>query len=198
MSVRESDRKISSSDFVNVAAKIYMLTEQVYAKLHRNYKDFIGYGIRQDANKIIDCVAIINSVGSNSRTARSLYRKYLVIQECIGYVKSLDMHITFLYNLALQENGVEGLNNVLPAQQTMKDLGESLEREAQLLSGLLKNVNNKITNGLSHGFGKEREENDADYHYLPLIKSFLRWRDLQYADENGLLYDEETGHFIDN
>lgn len=196
MSVNSAYRKISKSEYINVGMQIYALTERVYRQTRSNYRDYIGDGLVKCANNFMDTINIIASINPNSKSPRNLYHSYFEIQRCIGLIKAIDNRVSSFYYIVLLENGAEGINKVLPNQNDIKELGEALERETKLLNGMLRTINDSLKAGLKNGFGEEKKENNAEYKYTPLIKNFLKWRDLDYGNSGDLFYEDINAEIL--
>ena len=151
MSVLKSKRTESKAEYVNVANAIYIETINFLTRISARYSRLIAEPVAKLAGEVIDHAEKANSIYPSDDQRRQLRKAHLL--EARASLMALDVRLTHVY-LILNQNP-EGAfttskGNPVKSQDAMEkldkmaqNLGELIDKENDLLQGMIGTVNRK-------------------------------------------------------
>lgn len=151
MSVLKAHRSESKAEFVNTANDIYVQTIGFLSRLSSRYSRLVASDVSMLAAKVLDNCEKANSIYPSDDTRRELRKQHLL--EARAALMALDVHLSHCYNIMmLNPSGcfTTGSGNSVSSSDAKKkldnmaqELGELIDKENGLLTGVLKNDKNK-------------------------------------------------------
>ena len=151
MSVLKAHRSESKAEFVNTANEIYVQTIGFLSRLSSRYSRLVADDVARLASEVLDNCEKANSIFPSDSTRRELREKHLL--EARASLMALDVHLSHCYGIMMTNPSgcfTTGSGNSVPSSDAKKkldkmaqDLGELIDKENGLLTGVLKNDKDK-------------------------------------------------------
>lgn len=147
MSVLKSRRTESKAEYIYTANKIYAETIRFLSRLSARYSRLMSDSVAKLASEVVDNCEKANSIYPSSDMRKQLREKHLL--EARASLMALDLHLFHIYDILI--TNPEGCfttasgNLLKPSDAAAKldkmsqRLGELIDAENALLTGLLKN-----------------------------------------------------------
>lgn len=146
MSVLKTKRKESKAEFVNVANQIFVETVNFVSRLSARYSRILTKGAIQIASNLMTNVMAANTMQPTDEVRYNERKAYLL--RARGAVAALDYHLAQVYEVLMMnpegafstsKGSVVPLNKAVERLDNMsQSLGEKIDEEDRLLSGVLK------------------------------------------------------------
>ena len=151
MSVLKSKRSESKAEFINTANEIYTRTIAFLTRLSARYSRLLAADVARLASEVLDHAEKANSIFPSDDERRRLREAHLL--EARASLMALDVHLAHCYSIMqLNPAGCFETNSGKPvksgdAQKRLDNmsqaLGDLIDKENALLTGVLKNEKKK-------------------------------------------------------
>lgn len=151
MSVLKSKRTESKAEFVNTANEIYTRTIAFLTRLSARYSRLLASDVARLASEVVDNAEKANSIYPSDDERRRLREAHLI--EARASLMALDVHLAHCYSIMILNP--EGCFETSSGKQVKasdaskrldnmsQTLGELIDKENALLTGVLKNDKKK-------------------------------------------------------
>lgn len=151
MSVLKSKRSESKAEFINTANEIYTRTIAFLTRLPARYSRLLAADVSRLASEVLDHSEKANSIYPSDEERRRLREAHLL--EARASLMALDVHLSHCYAIMNQNpegcfetasgKTVEKSNAKKRLDNMAQTLGELIDKENALLTGVLKNEKKK-------------------------------------------------------
>lgn len=151
MSVLKSKRTESKAEYVNVANAIYIETINFLTRISARYSRLIAEPVAKLAGEVIDHAEKANSIYPSDDQRRQLRKAHLL--EARASLMALDVRLTHCYLIMIQNpqgcfttpsgKSVDAKKATERLDKMAQKLGELIDRENDLLQGMIGTVNRK-------------------------------------------------------
>lgn len=151
MSVLKSKRTESKSEYVNVANAIYIETINFLTRISARYSRLIAEPVAKLAGEVIDHAEKANSIYPSDDQRRQLRKAHLL--EARASLMALDVRLTHCYLIMIQNpqgcfttpsgKSVDAKKATERLDKMAQKLGELIDKENDLLQGMIGTVNRK-------------------------------------------------------
>ena len=150
MSVLKNKRNESKAEYVNIANQIFIETLQFMSRLSSRYSRLLAQNVINLAHDVLDNAEQANSIFPSDDTRIQLREVHLL--EARASLMALDIKLSHCYNLMLNNpqgcftiNGktLSAKDSMLKLENMAQSLGEKIDKENILLTGILKNNKRK-------------------------------------------------------
>lgn len=151
MSVLKSKRTESKAEYVNVANAIYIETINFLTRISARYSRLIAEPVAKLAGEVIDHAEKANSIYPSDDQRRQLRKAHLL--EARASLMALDVRLTHCYLIMIQNpqgcfttpsgKSVDSKKATERLDKMAQKLGELIDRENDLLQGMIGTVNRK-------------------------------------------------------
>ena len=151
MSVLKSKRTESKAEYVNVANAIYIETINFLTRISARYSRLIAEPVAKLAGEVIDHAEKANSIYPSDDQRRQLRKAHLL--EARASLMALDVRLTHCYLIMTQSpqgcfttpsgKSVDAKKATERLDKMAQKLGELIDKENDLLQGMIGTVNRK-------------------------------------------------------
>lgn len=151
MSVLKSKRTESKAEYVNVANAIYIETINFLTRISARYSRLIAEPVAKLAGEVIDHTEKANSIYPSDDQRRQLRKAHLL--EARASLMALDVRLTHCYLIMAQNpqgcfttpsgKSVDAKKATERLDKMAQKLGELIDKENDLLQGMIGTVNRK-------------------------------------------------------